>query len=859
MVLMNMSTLRYILIGFILVFTVRTINAEPEPFPADDAILELVEQVSQDRFISSIQSLVGFHTRHTYSDTTSDTLGIDAARRWMISQFEDSDVPAERYPWRGFWDREQYPCYNVHAVLESEDNQDRMVILGAHLDSRTRQPNDNTGFAPGADDDGSGCIALLEIGRILADEALNASIVLAAFTGEEQGLLGSRAFAEELHDDGANVSAMINMDMIGHIIHPNHEVDSTTVRVFSTGPSTSSSRQLARYIKWVGEAYSDGLEVNIIPAQDRGGRSGDHIPFSDNGFPAARVIETAEDVDFQHNPDDSPENISISYAARVTRMVLGVTAVIASAPDTPPAPVIRNAGDGHSLLVSLPDSLEPPDDGTVWIAHRESDDIYWQDIHETNDDLPYLLTGLEPEGEYLVSISVSSENGLPSLFSLEAEGVPDSIPKPPDNFETTSTDENIVLQWKPRVEINTDTYLIERASRNGDFQQVASIRHPDSAWVDDNLDLGRLYYYRIRTRNSLDSFSEWTLIQEGRLASHHLGVLVVDATPDGESIDRPDDEAVDGFYAEVLASYDLTAQWDRSDSLRIESTISDADLAPYQLVLVHADGINSSFSRDTTALRKYISNGGRVLMVGLRLSYAVGGRRGYENSFNGGDFLKDLCGIDSIRVAHPGSPWFIGAEGLAGYPDLEFDFERIPDREGQLLMDAIWTDSPPEGTEIIATFMADRGDESDFHGRPVALRESGENPRWILVDIPAYNMTLQTSIPFLRRALDELQAPFSEISEDLNHRLPLTCKLYPAYPNPFNPSVTISYQLSRDQNTLLRIFDLNGREVYSHASKLEKAGYHNLSWNAESLPAGVYLCRLEAGAYSETIKFVLVR
>ena len=856
---MNLSLFNSVIIGLFLVLNISTIKAEPEPLPADEDILELCEQVSQDRLSSSIQSLVGFHTRHTYSDTTSDTLGIGAARRWMISQFENFDVPAEEYPWRGWWGGAAFPSYNVHAVLEGEEDQDRKVILGAHLDSRTVQRNDTAGVAPGADDDGSGCIALLEIGRILANEALNIPVVLAAFTGEEQGLLGARAYADELEDDDDAVTAMINMDMIGHIVYPNEEIDSITVRLFSANPSTSVSRQLARYIKWVGEEYSDGLEMIIIPAPDRGGRSGDHIPFSNNGFPAARVIEIAEDVNFQHNQQDIPDNMSLSYTVRVTRLVLGVTAVITSAPVTPLAPVVRNGGDGHSLLVSLQDSLQPPEDGTVRIAYRESEDVYWQDIQEVDGEQPYLLTGLNPETEYLVSISISTENGLPSMFSLETEGVPDSIPKPPDSFETTSTGENVILNWVSRPEINTISYTIERALRGDDFQEIATVNHPESEWIDDDLEIGLFYLYRVRTRNSDDNLSDWTPIQEGRLASHHLGILVVDATPDGGSVDRPDDEAVDSFYEEILAPYEFTAQWDRSDSADIGSSISDADLGIYQLVLVHDDGMGSSFSRDTTALRKYISYGGRILIIGLRLSSTLGGQRDYENSFKNGDFLKDICGIDSIRVAHPGSEWFIGAEGLSDYPDIAFDFERIPSRDGQLLMDAIWTDAAPEGTDIIATFIADVGDESDFHSRPVALRESGDRPRWILIDFPAYNMTPETATPFLRRALNELNAPPSDIPEELKRLIPDKYQLYSAFPNPFNSITTIRYGLPTRSHVTLVVYNLMGQQVASLVDGYQQPGFHSAFLNATDIPSGLYFVRLEASGQLFTRKVMLIR
>jgi hypothetical protein len=671
-----------------------SVLADPDPLPADPVILSWVQQVSADSLLADVTALVDFHTRHTYSDTVSNTTGIGAARRWMWSRFGATGAFAAFFPWNGYWNGNPVPCFNIHGTLPGLSPDSPLIVLGSHIDSRAASANDVTGFAPGADDNGSATAALLEVSRILSVADLQNSMAMAAFAGEEQGLLGSAAYAQALWNSGASVTGMINMDMIGHIAHPTGEIDSTTVRCFSGPPQESSSRQLARYVKWVGEGYSDGLTVELINALDRPGRSGDHVSFYNLGYPSVRIMETAEDVAYQHGPSDIPDNMSFSYAVKVTRLVLGVAATLSLTDPQPPPPSVLNGGDGESLIVSWPDSLNPPPGEVIRVAYRLSGDLYWQDIIASPVPSPLVISGLTENQAYLISISVSND-GLPSLFSVEASGTPQSA-LPPDDFETTSTPNGVQLTWTPRQEPNTLEYIIERSIPDGEFAQVAVVTHPGAQWFDSDLEVGQLYYYRIKTRTQQMLVGPPSPVQKGQLASHHLGIILVDATPDGPGMPGwPNDQEVDDYYDEILTPYNITTRWDRRDSVNIGVAISDADLAPYSLVFSHMDALNASIGADTIALRKYLANGGTLFLCGWRMSYVVGGRMGYDHGFAPGDFLYDLAGIDSMRVQQPPAAEMIGAIGASGYPDIELDSVRFPSWSAGLpLCDAVWTELP---------------------------------------------------------------------------------------------------------------------------------------------------------------------
>ncbi len=744
--------------------------------------------------------------------------------------------------------------FKGRALLSDEMGNAGLIILGVHLDSRNEDRNDIEGFAPGADDNSSSIAAELEIARILTDYEVARDVIFAAFTGEEQGLRGSTEYANALRDDDANVFAMLNMDMLGHIVDPEGDVDSMTIRLFSADPPESSSRQLARWIKWVGESYADGLEVTLIPALDRPGRGGDHKPFSDNGYAAVRIMETAEDVNYQHNDDDIPENMSFTYHSRATRLVLGVTAVLANAPPTPEPPVVVNGGDGESIAVFWADTLD-----AVYIAYRQSGELYWRDVYYTDGEQPFIIDSLESFVDYEICLAAAGEEDLPSLFSTEVRFTPDANVRSPENFQATSTARGVVLTWGRRLEPNVVGYEIRRRQLGYAWGVLAFPGDSIDTYTNRSIIEGRMYLYIIRTRLDSMVYSDFTEIEEGTRASHHLGTMIIDATPDGNDVDRPDDQAVDDFYMSALRPYDIAAHWDRNDSMQVFTTISDADLAHYSTVLYHADGMNTSYASDTTAIRKYLENGGKIIMSGLRLSRVIAGNRTFASSYYPGDFLYDVTGIDTMKVSLTNNDGMVGATGRNGYPNLVFDSERFDEREAQVLSDAIWNNSIRDDITVIAEFNAEGEDDSDFQGKPVALKMTGDEPDWIFIDLPLYNMTPETSTEFIRQAMDDLDARPRSVEEIDGREQPFSFQLYPAYPNPFNAQTLISFNVPYKSPVSMKVFSLTGRYLGEVLSDVYELGTYNFLWQANELPSGSYLLRLDYNQGSQAITVSLIR
>jgi len=350
---------------------------------ADPQIAAALRQISAQRIQANIEKLVSFGTRSTLSAQDEASIaagrGMGAAREWIQAEFEryskdcggcmevktDSftEEPTERIP-------KATEITNVYAVLKGTDaaNAKRIVLVTGHYDSRNSDTLDVSGDAPGANDDGSGTAVSLECARVLSKMKVPATIIFLTVAGEEQGLNGSRHFAQMVKekmakDQGWGLEAVLNNDIVGG--DKSAEQDHSVVRVFSEGvpaaateqdlrrirglggESDSGSRQLARYIADVGRAYDAGVKPVLVFRLDRYLRGGDHYSFNQQGFAAVRFTEFREDFHHQHQNvrvengveyGDSLKFVDYEYVARVARLNAATLASLAAAP-APPANV----------------------------------------------------------------------------------------------------------------------------------------------------------------------------------------------------------------------------------------------------------------------------------------------------------------------------------------------------------------------------------------------------------------------------------------------------------------------------------------------------------------------------------------
>ncbi len=351
--------------------------ALPCAAPAQEAATlraqEIVAKIDPVELRTSIDKLVSFGTRHTLSDTVSETRGIGAARRWVAARFatissECGGCLAIVTPSRAFTDaRMPQPTevMDIVAIQRGTSEPDRVVIITGHLDSRVSDVMNATADAPGANDDASGVAAAIEAARVLSKYRFGATIVYAALSGEEQGLYGGKVLAEYAKANGWKVEADLNNDIVGNSFGEDGVHDNSTVRIFSEGTKAgetakqaearryrggeidSPSRNVARYMARIAERDLVNFKVRLVYRVDRFGRGGDQIPFLEAGYPAIRVTEAHEHYDRQHQDlrvengrrfGDTIEGVDFGYLAQVTRLDALALAGMAAAP-APPAGV----------------------------------------------------------------------------------------------------------------------------------------------------------------------------------------------------------------------------------------------------------------------------------------------------------------------------------------------------------------------------------------------------------------------------------------------------------------------------------------------------------------------------------------
>jgi hypothetical protein len=345
---------------------------------SDPRIAGAIRQVSAERIRQTIEKLVSFGNRSTISAQDEESIkagkGIGAAREWIKAEFERYskecggclEVKTDSFLEQAA-ERIKVPTQitNVYAVLRGTDPKqaDRIVLVTGHYDSRNSDTFNTTDPAPGANDDGSGTAVSLECARVLSKMKFPATIIFLTVAGEEQGLNGSKHFAEMAKQQGWKLEAVLNNDIVGGDRSP--QQDASVVRVFSEGlpnaasegdvrriralggESDSPSRELARYVAEIGRAYSGGIKPMLVFRLDRFLRGGDHYSFNQQGYAAVRFTEFREDYNHQHQNartengieyGDLPKFVNFDYVAEVARLNAATLAALASGP-APPAQV----------------------------------------------------------------------------------------------------------------------------------------------------------------------------------------------------------------------------------------------------------------------------------------------------------------------------------------------------------------------------------------------------------------------------------------------------------------------------------------------------------------------------------------
>ena len=416
----------------------------------DADIEKMVKEVSPDSLRSHIKKLVAFGTRNTLSTQTDPKRGIGAARNWVLAKFNEfakqsngrlsAIIDTTTLQPDGKRIDATTVLGNVVATLKGTDpNDNRIFIISGHLDNMRSSPTERMGDAPGANDDGSGTAAVIECARIMSKNDFPATIIFVAVSGEEQGLLGSAFMSGKAKKENWNIEAVLNNDIMGsNNSNETNIINNTRLRIFSEGipayetekvaanirslgmENDGRSRQLARYVKEIGERYVDNIELVLIYRNDRFLRGGDHTPYVQRGFAAVRITEMNENYTRQHQDvrvengihyGDLEEHIDYEYLRRNTAVNLANLANLAKAPAMPDSVKMEVKKLSNSTLLYW----QTPRTGKVkgyYVLVRETTSAFWQKKIFTADTemrLPY------SKDNYFFAVQSVNESGNESL------------------------------------------------------------------------------------------------------------------------------------------------------------------------------------------------------------------------------------------------------------------------------------------------------------------------------------------------------------------------------------------------------------------------------------------------------------
>ncbi|MBX2829143.1 MAG: M28 family metallopeptidase [Flavobacteriaceae bacterium] len=417
----------------------------------DSKLYEIIEAVSTERIETDITILANFGTRHTLSDTVSNTRGIGAARRWIKSEFDkvsdncngcldvfyQRDLVAKGTNGRitkDVW------VVNVAAVQKGTKYPNRYIIMSGDIDSRVSDPNNYTDDSPGANDNASGMAGTIEAARILSQYSFENSIVYLGLSGEEQGLFGGKGFANYAKENNWEIIGVLNNDMIGNITGVDGVISNRDFRIFSEPvPPTESeddrrrrryrggevdgiSRQLARYVHKTTQTYMPEMNPMLVYRLDRFGRGGHHRPFCDVGFPGIRIMEAHENYTQQHQDirmedgieyGDKLKFVNFDYAAKLTAVNAISMASLASAPPPP-----TNVEIGGIVEPSTKLRWEKANGAAGYkIYWRDTTSPTWDNSRYVGDVSSFTLEGIVIDN-YLFGVASVGKDGHESVVAF---------------------------------------------------------------------------------------------------------------------------------------------------------------------------------------------------------------------------------------------------------------------------------------------------------------------------------------------------------------------------------------------------------------------------------------------------------
>ncbi|MCJ7458519.1 MAG: M28 family peptidase [candidate division Zixibacteria bacterium] len=808
----------------------------------------LVDQVSVDSITSYLLKLQAYDTRFVYSDS------IVKARHWLYSKFKEFGIDSVYfYPftaWDGYIRGNWMQDSNVVAVIPGTAAPDKVIVVGGHYDSVNWGMWNFNDPAPGADDNGSGTAATLEIARILAHHPLSKTVIFMPFAAEEVGLLGSSAYAYDAASQGKDIQLMINFDMIAH--WPN----STEMNIHTYPPSLPYALLLVQMA---------GTYTNLTPHILGNSSGSDSWPFSQVGY---NIIYSAERIfsDNWHLITDSVTNMNIPYMSQIVRMNLATLIEVAESPGPVENLQVMDAGDGEKLYLNWAPLQENNLVGYKVYSGTQSG--VYTDTHFVaptvhSDTLRNLQTGVP----YYMAVAAVNNLGKESFYKIEIIGTPRSIPLAPSGLTAQTGYFKINLSWQSNQEADLAYYKVYRSLSSGSGFDSIATGIKGFSYQDSALQGGIWYYYCITAVDTLGNESSFS--QEARMIAITLdqGVLVIDET--GNSMGNPpmpsSDFQQDSLYSELFSGYQVSF-YEYTD---ISTQPSIIDLGPYSTVVWLDDDFqifNFVTDKDDNLIKEYLGYGGRFILfswTGLRRFAGT-----LPKTFSAGSFVYDYLHI-SWANENPVND-FAGAfpYDTIFYLDIKSDtLKYISDWQGRLKYVNIFNLRP--GAQPLYYFDS-YSDNPAYEGKVCGLKYDGTDYKLAFFGLPLYYLEAPGAKEMVRSLMQDFGEPLG-VEDHPNVSLPERYMLAQNYPNPFNPTTTLPFSLKVQGSTFkgpihatLKIYNILGQLVRTLVDEEKAAGSYKIIWDGKDnsgkeVGSGIYFYQLKTEEYTATKKMVLLR
>ncbi|MBS4036194.1 MAG: M20/M25/M40 family metallo-hydrolase [Ignavibacterium sp.] len=813
----------------------RLINSRAISY-IDTVIANIVALVNPDSVGYFIQSLQDFQTRFLFANTR------DSVASWIQSQFISfgfTDVRLDSFQYQGTWQT------NVVATITGNVYPEKVFVFGGHHDSYSS--GDPMIFAPGADDNASGTAAALEVARIIMQSGYQpkSTIKFITFAAEEYGLWGSKHYAEYALNQGMDIKLMINHDMISHDTSPLH-LGTVDINRYTQGSEVWSDMAMDMV-----NLYS----VLTPYIGSTNSSSSDSYSFWQRGFDVV-YFEERDFSPYYHSPQDVISNYNMPYCAEVIKSSGALLLTAIKIPSVIENYFLYDIGNGTSLNLKWAPNLDP-DFANYKIYIGLNSGNYFQTF--VTSDTSHIIENLTEGTKYYVAVSSVSSDGSES-FLTERSMTPYSVPLAPQNLIAIPKWHAVYLSWGKNIELDFAGYNLYRSiESSGNYIKLNSQLLTDTLFSDISISPGIKYYYYVKAQDTDDNESERSNLVASRAVTLDRGILLVDATADGNgSLLNPTDFEVDEFYDSILSDF-IKSDYE----INSEGDISLMELAPYSTVIWQKDdNQNTIYSiHDINVIKDYLDYGGNLLFVGHRPARVFGGSTSGSGNYNTGSFLYDYLKIDSSLYRNAAR--FQGGVSLTEfYSDIFTDSTKTnPSLNYHLL--GIESIVPAQNANAIYKYETQYDSSSSFgsmKNEPVGVEYIGSDYKAITLSFPLYYMIEEQSKVFIDNILISKFNEVTEIeSENEIKFAPTGFVLEQNYPNPFNPVTKISYVLPSVAMVDLQIYNVLGQLITTLVNEEKPKGFYEVNFNATELPSGIYMYRLKAGDFMQTKKMIFLK